>query len=166
MSSKIPTTHAAPEDTWEVRMVKWTVYKVIVPLVVILIIWPIYSYALQTEHPFEKAFAHADLLIFSALILTEAVIEGEHTLVRDWRFQLGRHMALLLAFVALILYVVVKFDVMRYEDSPNTNKMYVYSCVGWFMAVLSALISVYSFSKTSYQEATKELRSLAQETSG
>lgn len=149
-------------DSWEIRMVKWAVYKVIIPLVVMLIIWPIYYYALQIDHSFEKAFAHAELLIFSALILTEAVIEGEHTLVADWRFQLGRHIALLLAFIALILFVVVKFDVMRHEQSPNASKLYFYSCVGWGMAVLSALISMYSFSKTAYQEATKKLKGLAQ----
>ena len=128
------------------------------------IIWPIYSYALQLEHPFEKAFAHADLLIFAALILTEAVIEGEQTLIRDWRFQLARHLGLLLAFVSLIMFVVVKFDVMR-ENAPSTDKMYIYSCIGWFMALLAAVISMYSFYKTAYQRANESLISLADEPS-
>lgn len=147
-------------------MIKWSVYKVFIPLAVMLIVWPIYYYALEVDHPFAKAFAHAELLIFSALLLTEAVIEGEQTLVTDWRFQLARHITLLLAFVALILFVVVKFDVMRSEQSPNPHKMYFYSCIGWGMALLSALISMYSFSKTAYEEATKELNQLAQELPG
>ena len=164
MSAK---TQAFPKPmstlSWEIRMIKWSVYKVFIPLAVMLIIWPIYYYALEIDQPFAKAFTHAELLIFSALLLTEAVIEGEHTLVADWRFQLGRHVTLLLAFLALILFVVVKFDVMRNENSPNPDKMYFYSCVGWGMAVLSALISVYSFSKTAYEEATKEFNQIAQE---
>src|ERR1700752_112659 len=149
-------------DSWEISMIRWVVCKVIIPLVVMAIIWPIYSYALQLEHSFEKAFAHADLLVFSALILTEGLIEGEQTLISDLRFQLARYGGLILAFVSLIMFVVVKFDVMR-ENSPNTEKMYIYSCIGWLMALLAAVISMYSFYKTAYQRANESLTSLAQE---
>ena len=165
MSAKLSLVPESANDSWEISLIKWIVCKVIIPLVVILIIWPIYYYALQLGHPFEEAFGHADLLIFSALILTEAVIEGERTLMQDWRFQLARHTGLILAFVALILFVVVKFDVMRTENSPNPDKLYFYSCIGWFMALLSAIISIYSFSKTAYQRANQGLSKLAQETS-
>lgn len=165
-AEELRTEESGFNQAWEVRLIKWIIYKVAIPLTVMFIIWPIYSFSLNLEHSFEKAFSHADLLIFSALILTEAAIEGEYIQIRNWRFQLGRHIAIALAFISLILFIVVKFDVMRAEGHPNTEKMYMYSCLGWFMALLSGIISIYTFWSMASQEATKELKNLAGENHG
>lgn len=165
MSAQYHVIHES-EDSWEVRLVKWIIYKVIIPLIVMFVIWPISEYSLGLHHAYEKAFAHGDLLIFAAFVLIEVVIEGEHKHVKNWRFQLGRHTAFVLAFVSLIFFIVVKIDVLRSEEAPNIGKMYMYSCVGWFMAVLAGIISIYAFWKTAYDRTTKELDHLAQEIKG
>ncbi len=162
MSHPLPQEVLNGEPPWEIRLLKWAIYKVAVPLLVMVIIWPIYGFSLGIEHPFAKAFAHADLLIFSALILTEAAIEGEYSHLKDWRFHLGRHIALGLALISLILFTVVKIDVMRSEQSPDYYKMQVYGYLGWFMAILSGLLSIYEYWKVSYHKATEKLSDLVQ----
>jgi hypothetical protein len=146
----------------QIRVLKWTIYKVVTPLLVIFIIWPIYWGSLGIEHPFEKAFTHGDLLIFAALILIETVIEGEGSEVRDFRFHLGRHTALVLAVVSLILFTVVKVDIMRSEALPVYHKMRFYGGLGWAIAILAGVLSFYAYSRESYNKVSAKVSSLEQ----
>jgi hypothetical protein len=148
--------------TPQIKVLKWVIYKVVAPLLVILIIWPVYGFSLGIKHSFEEAFSHGDLLIFSALILIEAFIEVEYNFVRDWRFHLGRDTALVLAVVALILFAVVKIDVMREASSPDYYKMLIYGRVGWCMAVLAGLLSIYDYWRACYNRADAKLNSFQQ----
>jgi hypothetical protein len=160
--SSIPQENSSTEVIWEIRVLKWVLYKVFAPLLVMLIIWPIYWFSLGVDYPFEKAYADAGLLIFSALVLMEAAIEGEYSHIKDWRFHLGRHIALILALLSLILFTVVKIDVTRNEHTPDYHKMLIYAWIGWFMAILSGILSIYEYWRASYHKATKKLDSIVQ----
>lgn len=78
-------------------------WKVFFPLFLILIIYPLYAVFLKIDHPFQRAFAHGDLLIFSALILVEAAIE-----LKDVKSRYDE----LLRFVAMAVMVV--FGMVKY----------------------------------------------------
>lgn len=84
-------------------------WKVFFPLFLILIIYPLYAVFLKIDHPFQRAFAHGDLLIFSALILVEAAIELKEAKSRYDE---------VLRFVAMVVMVVfgmVKYGAMLRE---------------------------------------------------
>ena len=162
MTNNLTEPHWTGESTPQIRLLKWILFKVVAPLVVIFIIWPIFGFSLDIHNSFEKAFAHGDLFVFSALILIEAAIEGEQSHIGDWRFHLGRFISIILALVSIIGFVVVKMDVMRDELNPDFYKLFIYGTIGWFMAILAGILSIYYYWRASYKQALLKLSSFEQ----
>jgi hypothetical protein len=52
---------------------------------------------------------------------------------------------------------------MRPEQPFDNEKMFVYSCLSWFVAVLAGFASVYGIFYANYREASDRLAGLAQE---
>jgi hypothetical protein len=86
-------------------------WKVFFPLFLILIIYPVYAFFLKVDHPFQRAFAHGDLLIFSALVMVEAAVELKE--VRSRYDELLRFVAM----SAIVIFGFVKYGAMLRESN-------------------------------------------------
>jgi hypothetical protein len=122
------------------------VWKVIVPFFLIIIIYPIFLFIVKDVHyPFQRSFAHGELLIFSALLLIEAAVElGRAELGYD---ELLRAVAL---FV-ILLYGFMKFQTMTQEpklerqDIDAVNQLFAFSFFNCTVALCAVAGSLYSF---------------------
>jgi Sec-independent protein translocase protein TatA len=103
------------DDVLDQRMIDWLVWKVLLPLTIIVFIWPAYKYVAEFDHPFERAFAHGDLLIFSALVLIEATIEGERQHGHRRLMRTGLQVLKVVAIAFIFFFGFIKYDVMVRE---------------------------------------------------
>lgn len=90
-------------------------WKVLFPLFLILIIYPTYALLLKVDYPFQRAFAHGDLLIFSALIMVEAAIElkeSKSNYDEPLRF---------VAMLTMVIFGLVKYGAMLREPHLHTT---------------------------------------------
>jgi hypothetical protein len=152
-----------------IKLYNWTALKVILPLLVLFLIYPLCGFTLDLDHPFQRAFQHGDLLVFSALILVEAAFELESSNLRDSGIHLVQLIAMMLAIFSIFTFVAVKFDVLRNEEAAHLNliqnywlKMGVYACLGWCTAILSGVATVYAIVYASYREASYKLLEISQ----
>jgi hypothetical protein len=91
------------------------------PLGLLALLWPVNSIVLGLPHPFESAFAHGELLIFSVLILLEAAVEGEHLRRQSQKFQIVLGVLKVSAFFLLFIFGFMKTDVLRYGQALETS---------------------------------------------
>lgn len=92
-------------------------WKVLFPLFLILIIYPTYALLLKIDYPFQRAFAHGDLLIFSALIMVEAAIElkeANSNYDEPLRF---------VAMITMVIFGLVKYGAMLREPHLHTANL-------------------------------------------
>lgn len=97
------------------RLRNWFLWKVLFPLTLLGIVYPINMFVLSLPHPYESAFAQGELLVFAALILLEAVVEGDH-LRGGHLFHLCIGSVKIAAFALLFVLGFLKADVLRHAD--------------------------------------------------
>jgi hypothetical protein len=59
--------NATDKASLDRKMIDWLFSRVFLPFLILMLMWPIYKWFFDLPHSFERAFAHGDLLIFSAL---------------------------------------------------------------------------------------------------
>ena len=144
------------ERSFNRLFINWIGWKVLLPLLLISFLWPLIKYILEIPHSFGRAFAHGDLLIFSALVLMEAATEGERNQDQSMAMEAIRIIAKILAIILIIGFVATKADILRKENElvmlaiPNghemlTKKMLAYSCLNCTVALVSVVSSVLLF---------------------
>src|SRR5437764_248684 len=96
----------------EGRMREWFLWKVVLPFLFLLLMWPVYRLAMHRADAYEKAFAHGELLIFSALVLIEIGIEMKYsdTSAENLWTDLARIAAIILIFMFGFLHYAVIID--------------------------------------------------------
>src|SRR5947209_2914352 len=104
------------DDVIQREFLNWMGWKVLLPLILIILIWPLYGKLLHLPHPFVRAFAHGDLLIFSSLVLMEASIVGEHIPQQSFWSLFNRIAAKIAAIVIIAIYAAIKYSVVLSED--------------------------------------------------
>src|SRR5215216_3026411 len=133
------------------RVLNWCAWKVFIPLLFIFLLWPL-AHLIKMDYPFQEAFKHGDLLIFSALILIEAAVEGEGIQSSTLWDQISEMASKAFAFFCIFVFAVVKFDVMTQEKNHSLDyegKLFAYSLFGWTTAIVAVIISIYVFSKAA-----------------
>lgn len=169
----------------------WIGWKVIFPLLVIIALWPLIYYLLDSHHSFGEAFAHGDLLVFSALVLLEAATEGEYGKKPSFKVEIVRLAARILAIFFIAIFILLKYDLLRREhemlnilstlheltDSAAAqrmdssfnkahgelfNKMRGYSCLNCTVALVSVVGSILLFWINVDREKRESLEELAQ----
>jgi hypothetical protein len=144
------------ERSFNRLFINWIGWKVLLPLMLISILWPLIHFILEIPHSFGRAFAHGDLLIFSALVLMEAATEGEQNQDQTMTMEVVRIIAKILAIVFIVGFVATKADILRKENElaitavPGghdllAKKMMAYSCLNCTVALVSVLSSVLLF---------------------
>jgi hypothetical protein len=156
--------------------INWLGWKVVLPLLLILSIYVLIRFVLEIPDPFGMAFAHGELLVFSALVLFEAATEGEHlqesTMLNAVRMS-ARIAAILLigGFVATKSDVLFKENLLLMELPKNPNaaghdllarKMFAYSWLNCTVALVSVVASIMIFWFTMHLEKKQTLDSLGQ----
>lgn len=110
-----PSHRRESDEALDRRMIDWLVWKVTLPLIIFVVIWLAYKWVCKMDHPFERAFAHGDLLIFSALVLIEAVTEGEHQHGQSNFKRVGLQLAKVVAISFIMIFGFIKYDVIINE---------------------------------------------------
>jgi hypothetical protein len=136
------------------------VWKVLVPFILIILMLPIYILVGKVSHPFEKAFAHGDLLIFSSLILIEAAVELKRTkLGYDELLRAG-------ALFTIFLFGFIKLQAMKQEpllekESVDAiTQLWYFSFFNCAVSVCAVIISIYTFLKAIKNENDKREQTL------
>lgn len=133
------------------RFQDWQLWKVIVPLVALVIFYPVYLFK-QHGGAFLGAFAHNDLLLFSALLLIEVSVEAnhiqhqlEHDSPDDWHVLIEWPRAL--GVLLLVFYAVMKF-VAEVDMELPMSKMIAYFAFCLSITSLTMTYCIYAFYKT------------------
>jgi uncharacterized membrane protein len=171
-------------DETQRQFLNWIGWKVLLPLILLVLIWPLYGSMLHLPHSFIRAFAPGDLLIFSSLILMEAAIEGEHLPHQSFASLLARMLAKIFAIVFIASYVAIRYSVVLHENGllkelaaipqlnpaqveklseMSLNNMLPYSCFSCVVAIVSVIFSVLAFWKNVRFEQTVTIKRLQQE---
>jgi len=179
-----PRTSTTGIDETQRQFLNWMGWKVLLPLILLVLIWPFYGSMLHLPHSFARAFAPGDLLIFSSLILMEAAIEGEHLPHQTFGSMAARMMAKIFAIVLIAVYVAIRYSVVLNENSMlkamasapqlnpesieklseiSVNSMLPYSCLSCAVALVSVIFSVLAFWKNVRFEQTVTIKRLQQE---
>lgn len=151
------------------RLRNWCIWKVVLPLGMLALFYPMYRFVLELEHPFERAFAHGDLILFSVLILLEAAVEGEHIRKQGAWFHLRLHLAKVAAILLILIFGFVKTDVMLQESKIGDisshadvfRKFLVYSYFNWLVALVAVIYSLFSFWTVVGKEHSERLENIA-----
>jgi len=121
------------------------VWKVFVPFLLIILIYPIFMIVVKVNHPFERAFAHGELLIFSALILIEAAVELKRArLGYDELLRAG-------AMLTIFIFGFMKYEAMQQErhleadEMAAINQLFAFSFFNCAVAALAIAVSVFAF---------------------
>ncbi|HWT00832.1 MAG TPA: hypothetical protein VN256_11350 [Pyrinomonadaceae bacterium] len=166
-------------------ILNWIGWKVLLPLLLLILVWPMYGLVLRLEHPFVRAFAHGDLLIFSSLILLEAAIEGENAPHQGFWALCSRMVAKISAILLIAVYVAIKYSailneqslqdsIVKVKDDPSAvtalhnltmNGMLPYSYFSCAVAVVSVIFSIFAFWNNLHLQQMMTYKRLAQETS-
>jgi hypothetical protein len=152
------------------RLRNWCIWKVVLPLGMFALFYPLYRYVLELGHPFQSAFAHGDLILFSVLILLEAAVEGEHIRYRGAWFHVGMHLAKVMAFFLILVFGFIKTDVMLQEikigtlknPGPVFVKLEFYSYLNWIIASFAVVYSLLAFWSVVAREASERLAEFAE----
>jgi len=121
------------------------IWKVFVPFLLIILIYPVFLIIVKDHHPFERAFAHGELLIFSALVLIEAAVELK-------RARLGYDELLrAMAMITIFIFGFVKYSAMMQErhletnDMDAINQLFAFSFFNCAVALFAIAVSIYAF---------------------
>lgn len=150
----------------------WMAWKVFLPLALISCVYLAIRFFFDIPHPFGKAFAHGDLLVFSALVLMEAATEGEQDQKHNFRVEAVRHFAKVVAIFLLLMFLGTKLDILRRESELAakhsadghhllTEKMLLYSSLNCAIALVSVVGSVFLFWYNVAKEKQNEFADLA-----
>jgi hypothetical protein len=154
------------------RLTNWCIWKVLLPLLMLGLLYPMYRFVLEIDHPFARAFAHGDLILFSILVLLEAAVEGEHIKNHGSLFQMGLGGARVTAILLMCVYGFVKADVMKKEHevvsataqvAPAIEKMAQYSYFAWGVTGFAVVYSLGTFLAVMAKERRERLAALAGE---
>jgi hypothetical protein len=136
------------------------IWKVAVPFLLLMIIYPIYILVVNVQHPFERAFAHGELLIFSALVLIEAAIELK-------RAKLGFDELLRgLALLAIFLFGFMKYQAIQQEphlelgEADAIRQLFAFSFFNCTVGITAVAASIYAFLYAVRSENLKKVEDL------
>jgi len=139
------------------RFQEWRRWKLLLPLIMLLVFYPIYIFV-EVPSPFLNAFAHGDLLLFSALILFEVSVEADHIRrelqhvntslddLAEWPRVCG--------IVLIVLYGSMKLAVGPHAEVSNKTVAYCFFTISIMCIAVS--YSYYAFWKT-LETAVKDI---------
>lgn len=98
------------------RIVDWVSWKVILPFALLVCFWPIYKYVMLSELPFEKAFAHGDLLLLAGVLLLEVSIESESPRVAPTWLRLAKNIGRVAGILIIFVFAFIKYSALLCEQ--------------------------------------------------
>jgi hypothetical protein len=144
------------KQSFRVELLQWFVWKVITPVVLIGMFWPIFAASGNLQHPFSKAFTPGELLLFSAVLLIEAGGQGRHHEHLGLEFlrliALIGGILLVAALVALKLFAISEFD---------EHRLTLYSCFACSVTLFSIVVSLLAFVLVTGREQQGALENIA-----
>lgn len=127
-------------------------WKIIAPGSVLFLFWPIYAIFLDVEHPFSRAFAHGDCILFAALLFLETSVESERLLEQTATMRMTRDGLRLLAFLLIVIFAFWRNDVATKEAAllvghartagPILERLTAYAFFNCAVALLAAACCV------------------------
>jgi hypothetical protein len=136
------------------------IWKVVVPFLLLMILFPVYILIVKVHYPFERAFAHGELLIFSALILIEAAVELKRAQVGFDELLRG------FALLAIFLFGFMKYQAIQQEphlekgEVEAISQMFAFSFFNCTVAIFAVAASMYAFLHAVRSENIKKVQGL------
>ncbi len=94
----------------------WISWKVVMPLAMTLLLFAAYKWVMLMKHPFEKAFAHGELMMFAALLMIEAALEESQSDTRGHMYAINP-VIMVLSVLVLFTLGLTKQDMMLQETA-------------------------------------------------
>jgi hypothetical protein len=133
------------------------IWKIAIPFLLLVILFPIYILIVKVQFPFERAFAHGELLIFSALVLIEAAVELKRAEVGFDELLRG------FALLAIFLFGFMKYQAIQQEphlekgEVEAVSQMFAFSFFNCAVALFAVAASVYAFLQAVRHENIKKV---------
>lgn len=137
-----------------VRIINWLSWKITLPLILIVGFWPIY-YMKGVHHPYQRACAPGELLIFSALILIEVAQEAQSLRDTSVWFHIVRTSTILLGIAMIVPLAFIKLEAVQLEGSQApgaAESLWAYSTFGCVVAAVAILCGFATFFITLSKE--------------
>jgi hypothetical protein len=138
------------------HLMDWCIWKVLLPFLVLLVLWPIYRFVGQQPDAFNQAFEHGDLLIFAALLFIEVAIEsaegGRRSMVVSYAVVEGSK---LLAMLLLFVLGFIKYDILK--GNVTDEKRLAYSVLSVSFGFLAVCLSLWSLHRSIFDVTSREL---------
>jgi hypothetical protein len=99
------------------RAVNWCIWKLAMPAVLITALLPFYRFIMTLEHPFQRAFAQGDFILFAAILLFEVGVEAEWGSHQPRHLKVSSSLTKAVAALLMALYWVIKHDVIVKEEA-------------------------------------------------
>ena len=115
-----PYTRAIAEarlDAIDTRAINWCVWKLAMPAVLIGALLPFYSWIMTLEHPFQRAFAHGDFILFAAILLFEVGVEAEWGNRQPRHLKVSSAVTKAVAALFMALFWVIKHSTILNEEA-------------------------------------------------
>lgn len=129
-------------------------WKCLVPLIAVIIIWPVGAFIVNTDHSFQKVFSDGDLLIFASLLLIGIFIEfkkiqlSQENLLYDNELDKDANIALVFAIIFLIIFGAIKVDILTNDYIIEANvdpKLTYYSITNIIIAFFAVIFASRTF---------------------
>ena len=136
----------------------WSIWQCAVPVLVIILTWPIGSVISEAKHCFLRTFSDGSLLLYSGMLLVGASLEIKKIQTGEmkvhWNVSLNflAQVALAGSLIVLIIYGAIKTDMMRtnyFLIDPLPDKVLIYSIGSIIITIGSISFASYGFWKTS-----------------
>jgi hypothetical protein len=159
------------------RLIDSIIWRVLLPITFVVLLWPIYKYLVGLEHSFQLTFSHGELLICSAILLMEVIIELNYIDSKTTMLYTSKSVALF--FVILFIFAfgflkyqaitaehdmikfeIVKTDMIQDEQGATLtlNKLTGFSCLNCSVAIISVIFGVCNFVAIRNKQMTTTLR--------
>lgn len=126
----------------------WILFDFSLPVILIVIIWPISSFLLNLNYSFERVFSTADLIAIGSVLMlaTSREIDIENRLNRITRDMYGFQQAgLFIPIITLLIYMAIKYHCLTY-DFPEKGSVQELDDTMKALPYLSILVIVCAFS--------------------
>jgi hypothetical protein len=142
------------------KLMDWIFWKILLPLLLIMAMWPIYKWIFDLEEPFRRTFAHGDLLVYSALIMIEAAVEVGRIRHQALKMGILQRFAQTGACLLILGFGVMKYKTIISEHEMAvdvalkqnletvahlSSKMWAFSCLNCTIGFIAVAFSVYVF---------------------
>jgi hypothetical protein len=132
------------------EMLGWALFEYFIPVLCIVIFWPVAHYLSSLAYPYERTFHTADLIPLASVLILSAVreIEIKHRLGAIQNgCENARNIGLFIVLLFLMVYAILRFSVLSHEipSSPDKPISEILTAASTFSLIVIIFTGAYCF---------------------